>query len=153
VLPIIAGSRDQNIARQKIAPRVLHVEDDDRWRGIIEQILHKAGFQVDGVSSQTQAIELLRKNEYDLLLLDLNLEISEAGSRGGLKMLDYAIEHGLLRNTKVVILSGYLTLKTLRAGFGKYHVADMLNKGDFNGADFLAAVKRALAREHEWESR
>ena len=53
-----------------LARRVLVVEDDEGLRSLIARALSKAGFEVDGVSSGTEAIERLAADSARVLLLD-----------------------------------------------------------------------------------
>lgn len=54
-------------------PRLLIVEDDEGLMRGITFTLQKDGYEADTASSIKEAKELLIRNEYDLMLLDLNL--------------------------------------------------------------------------------
>lgn len=53
--------------------KVLLVEDDDGLREVITDYFEQDGFIVDGASSGLMALELWKKDKYDLALLDLML--------------------------------------------------------------------------------
>lgn len=53
--------------------KILMVEDDQFIRELYERQLKKAGFAVSSTVSGKEALELLDKNAYDLLMLDLNI--------------------------------------------------------------------------------
>ncbi len=53
--------------------RVLYVEDDATTAKAVELMLHKEGFAYDTVALGEQAVELGKRNEYDLILLDIML--------------------------------------------------------------------------------
>jgi DNA-binding NtrC family response regulator len=55
--------------------RILLLEDDPHYREIIERILlRNAPYAVESVATEKQAQEALAGNEYDLVLLDLNID-------------------------------------------------------------------------------
>lgn len=53
--------------------RILAVEDEDRLLGILQRTLKAEGFSVDGVTTAQDALEHVKLNHYDLLILDLQL--------------------------------------------------------------------------------
>lgn len=55
------------------ASRVLVVDDDPDLRSLIEYVLAKEGYAVSAVSSGREAIETVRRDEPDLVTLDLTL--------------------------------------------------------------------------------
>ena len=53
--------------------RVLVVEDDERQRDSIHQLLSSEGVEISGVATATEALERLRHTTFDCLVLDLSL--------------------------------------------------------------------------------
>jgi len=53
--------------------RVLYVEDDAITAKTVELMFHMAGFACDTVAFGEQAVELGKRNEYDVILLDIML--------------------------------------------------------------------------------
>jgi DNA-binding response OmpR family regulator len=53
--------------------RVLAVEDEERLLGILLRTLKAEGFSVDGVTTAQEALEQVKLNHYDLIILDLQL--------------------------------------------------------------------------------
>lgn len=53
--------------------RILAVEDEDRLLGILQRTLKAEGFSVDGVITAHEALEHVKLNHYDLIILDLQL--------------------------------------------------------------------------------
>jgi DNA-binding response OmpR family regulator len=51
-------------------PRILYVEDHTDTRKLITIVLTKQDFQVDSTDDQEQALNLARKEQFDLYLLD-----------------------------------------------------------------------------------
>jgi CheY-like chemotaxis protein len=53
--------------------RVLVIDDDEDVRGLIAEILTSAGHLVTDTSSGIEAIEIFKKNDFDLILTDLEM--------------------------------------------------------------------------------
>lgn len=53
--------------------KILIVDDQQGIRALLEEILKREGFQTEQCGNGLQAVELVRQNEYDLMLLDVNL--------------------------------------------------------------------------------
>jgi len=53
--------------------KILMIEDDQFIRELYERQLKNAGFLIETTPSGKEGLELLYKNFYDLLLLDLNI--------------------------------------------------------------------------------
>ncbi|MBN2714194.1 MAG: response regulator [Planctomycetes bacterium] len=56
-----------------MAERILIVEDSRPIREVTTEFLRDEGYEVDAAATGTEGIELLEKNEYDLILTDLRL--------------------------------------------------------------------------------
>lgn len=54
--------------------KILLVEDDKGNRGVEEKILRNAGYHVFSTGSGREAIEELKKNNYDIILMDIAME-------------------------------------------------------------------------------
>ncbi|MBC7660133.1 MAG: response regulator [Chitinophagaceae bacterium] len=67
--------------------RVLIVEDDERQRHAIARLIQGSDVKTDAVGLASEAQELIRKNTYDCMILDLRLP-----DKSGLELLD-AISH------------------------------------------------------------
>ncbi|MGN6156309.1 MAG: cell cycle two-component system response regulator CpdR [Sphingomicrobium sp.] len=52
-------------------PRILLAEDDTSMREYLQRALQRVGYEVDSVGCGTEAIPLLEKDHYDLLLTDI----------------------------------------------------------------------------------
>lgn len=85
--------------------RVLVIDDELIVRMSCERTLSEAGYNVRSASGGKEGLELLEKDNYDLLLLDLKMPDMD-----GLEVLR------VLRNrwpdTKVIIITGYGTDQT-----------------------------------------
>ncbi len=116
--------------------RVLVVDDSKETCEFLEELLGTMGLEVVKATHPDKAIELLRKEPFDLLLSDINLE----AKKDGLDLLREAKPLGL----DTILLSGFGTLETaieaVREG-----AFDFLSK-PWNNEELKALVTRALAR-------
>ncbi|HYE93775.1 MAG TPA: GAF domain-containing protein [Terriglobales bacterium] len=81
--------------------RVLVVDDEDRLRGILVEVLTSLGHQVDEAPSGIQAIERLRAGAYELVMLDLRLP--DVDGRG---VWEWVRTHTPERAARVVFMTG-----------------------------------------------
>ncbi len=84
---------------------ILVVDDELSMRELLEFMLKKEGYQVSVAENGSQAIELLKKNRYDLLLCDIRL-----GDMTGLDVLRACRQKQ--PNTTVVMISAYASTET-----------------------------------------
>lgn len=83
--------------------KILIVDDEARIRELLRKALAQAGYDVVSVPSAEQSLELIFKEPFDLLLLDVRLSSGESG----LSILKKVREHR--KNVPIVIYSGALT--------------------------------------------
>ena len=86
----------------KKAYHILAVDDELSMRELLEYLLEKDGYHVTCAESGSQAIELLRKNRYDLMICDIRL-----GDITGLDVLRASKEKNPA--TVVIMISAYVT--------------------------------------------
>ena len=80
--------------------RILSVDDNEIVGWTLAARLWVAGYDVETVASAAAAFEALKVNQYDLVLLDL-----EMPDCGGLEALDFIRRQDLCLNTPVVLLT------------------------------------------------
>src|SRR5690606_23672942 len=114
---------------------VLLVEDDTTFSAIIENFLKKNGYQVDPYFSISSSINALKKNTYDLVLLDYRL-----GDGNGLEVLDFI--QGLAIVIPVIIMTGFSDVRTAVKAMRK-GVYDYITK-PVNQDELLMIIKEAL---------
>jgi CheY-like chemotaxis protein len=91
--PSKAGARRQG--------KILVVDDDEGIRAALQEVLADAGFQVQGASDGTEALDLLRRESGWVVLLDLMMP--RLDGRQVLQQLQQEPE--LLKDNKVVLMS------------------------------------------------
>lgn len=85
--------------------KILLVDDEPSIRSVLTTLLRKKNYEVTPVGSGETAIELLRENEYDLILTDIRME-----PVNGLEVLQAARKQS--PRSAVVLLTGYGSIKT-----------------------------------------
>ncbi len=90
-----------------MSSKILVVDDESDICLLLAGVLEDEGFQVTTASSDSQAMELFKSIEPDLVLLDIWLEGSK---KDGLALLEYFKSKSLL--TPVLMMSGHGTIET-----------------------------------------
>ena len=69
--PLAASELTPGLLR-RVAPRILLVEDDDRQRALLQQLLEDQGYDVEAVGSASVAIAHMRST-FELMITDVDL--------------------------------------------------------------------------------
>jgi CheY-like chemotaxis protein len=91
------------VSFDRLATRLLYVEDDDDLRGMISGMFADAGFDVTSSPTAEHALEQLQTGQYDVIVTDFNL----TGATGGW-LLETAASRGYLGRTAAIVLSSEL---------------------------------------------
>jgi CheY-like chemotaxis protein len=84
--------------------KILIADDERDFVKSLKSFLERKGHFVDAAFDGGRALELMKKNNYDLAFLDHNMpELT------GLELVKFVEENGL--RTKTVLLTGYPTMK------------------------------------------
>jgi len=84
-------------------PRILLVDDEERFRANLQKLLAAQGLAVSARGSAAEALEELRLQPYDVIVLDIRLP-----GMGGLAALKEIKQ--LAPGVEVIILSGHASL-------------------------------------------
>ncbi|NJD18573.1 MAG: sigma-54-dependent Fis family transcriptional regulator, partial [Gemmatimonadetes bacterium] len=120
-------------------PRVLTVDDEQVVVESIRRVLTAEGYEVSTSTSARGGLDLLRKEPFDLLLLDIKMP-----EMSGIEMLKAARD--ISPETEVLIVTGYATIDTAVEAI-KLGAFDYLEK-PVSPPQLLVAVARALERKH-----
>ncbi|MGA2260426.1 MAG: sigma-54 dependent transcriptional regulator [Acidobacteriota bacterium] len=85
--------------------KILVIDDEDYMREIVRQALERAGFMVEEAANGANALEMMRKYPYDVIITDLRLP----GVQGE-KLLQEALT--IFPETIVIIMTGYGNIQT-----------------------------------------
>jgi DNA-binding response OmpR family regulator len=117
-------------------PRILIADDDASIRGLVRTLLSRESFQVDEASSGDEAMNRMRDERYDAVVLDLMM-----GPGSGLDVLD-AIKTDRPGHKIVVVVSA-----ASQASIDKLEDNNIFAKlrKPFDIGELLGAVRRCAA--------
>lgn len=123
-------------------PRILIIDDENAIRESLDTLLTLEGFTVSAATDGPSGLELLSRNEYDLLLLDLALP-----GESGIDLLPRVIE--MQPNLPVIMITAYGTVgnvvDAIRAG------AENFVQKPWDNEKLLADIRTAIARHRAEE--
>jgi DNA-binding NtrC family response regulator len=132
----------QRTARVAGDPRILIIDDEDAIRESLDTLLTLEGFAVSTAFDGPSGVELLSRNEYDLLLLDLALP-----GQSGIDLLPRIVE--MQPNLPVIMITAYGTVgnvvDAIRAG------AENFVQKPWDNEKLLADIRAAVARHRAEE--
>jgi len=82
--------------------KILVVDDDDRVKKLLKEALSEEGYEVSAVSTPDQTMDIITKESFDLILLDVAL-----GKESGLTVLKEIRKTNT--ETPIIIYSGFVT--------------------------------------------
>ena len=115
--------------------RILVVDDEPRICLLIEEILKLEGYQIDVSFSGTDALEMIKKYNYQMLITDLKMPGID-----GLELIQKAKEQN--PEIRTIMVSGYTTVDTAVQSL-RHGVDDYITK-PFNIFELKKAVKQTL---------
>ncbi|MGE4291521.1 MAG: response regulator [Desulfovibrio sp.] len=121
-------------------PRVLLVDDEDRFRSTMIKILRLKGIDAQGAANAEEALRAAAGEKFDAVLLDMRL-----GEDSGLDVLRGLRKNGV--RTEVIVLTGH-ALPELPADLAGEGVSDYLLKPvepDEIAARIESVIERARA--------
>jgi CheY-like chemotaxis protein/HPt (histidine-containing phosphotransfer) domain-containing protein len=123
------------------ASHVLLIEDDSKIMELLSALLEDDHIALDNASNAAEALATLRKDKYDLILLDLGLPDSN-----GFELLAKIREQPQTEDLPVIVLTAWNSTKDKIRGF-ELGAVDYVTK-PFEAAELRARVCRALRTKH-----
>jgi len=120
-------------------PRILLAEDDTSMREYLQRALQRVGYEVESVGCGTEAIPLLEKDRYDLLLTDIVMPEMD-----GIELAQKA--SAMDPDIRVMFITGFAAV-ALQSGRTAPE-AKMLSK-PFHLKDLVAEVDRIFQTEDQ----
>ena len=117
--------------------RVLYAEDEDSARFIVGEQLKQEGFEVTAAEDGEVAINLLEKESYDLILLDIRMP-----RKDGLEVLKYIRAKGI--RSRVIMLTGVDEM-SIAISAVKLGANDYLTK-PYSLENLLLSIQKVLDR-------
>lgn len=127
--------------------RILIVEDEERWREALLDVLAEGGFEADTAATRTEAVAMLASHSYHLMVLDLRMDDQDPSNVEGMDLLRMLGRYGISDAPRVIVLSAYATYERMREAFAEYGVVDFLLKQDYDEEAFLARVRQIFDHE------
>jgi ActR/RegA family two-component response regulator len=129
----------------------LVVDDQSNWRLLLSQLLED-DFDVTPVVSLQEAINaVLKKTDspYHVVVTDIRLQDDQQGNEDGMHLAELLNRLG--NRTKVIVVTGYPTLNTVKRALGPLSVYDYLekvpeNREPFDGENFRKIVCQAAEK-------
>ena len=120
-------------------PRILAVDDEEVVCESIRRVLSGEGYDVRTTTSPQEGLEMVRREIFDLLLLDIKMPEMD-----GIELLRAV--RGVSPETEVIIVTGYATIETAVEAV-KLGAFDYLEK-PVSPPQLIVATARALERKH-----
>jgi DNA-binding NtrC family response regulator len=115
--------------------RILIVDDEQNMRQILTVLLQGQGYDVVSLEAGPEAIELIQKEDFDVLISDIRMQPMD-----GLELLEQA--RNLKPHMSVVMLTAYSSLETAVSSL-KLGAFDYLPK-PFKVPELLEVIRRAV---------
>ncbi len=132
----------ERTAQSEGTPRILIIDDESAIRESLDTLLTLEGFTVSMAGDGTAGLELVSRNEYDLLLLDLALP-----GESGIDLLPRIT--AIQPNLPVIMITAYGTMgnvvDAIRAG------AENFVQKPWDNEKLLADIRTAIARHRAEE--
>jgi DNA-binding response OmpR family regulator len=126
-----------NTTQRTFSARILVADDEENTRKSIVRALELRGYQSEGASNGREVLEKLKKFNYSLLLLDLNMPDID-----GVEVMQFIREQNIKIN--VIVLTAYATLNSAIAAI-KAGAVDYLLKPQ-RISDIEKSIQHALAQ-------
>lgn len=123
----------------ELAPRILLAEDDEAMRTYLTRALTNAGYNVSDVGSGEEALPLLDKGNFDLLVSDIVMREMD-----GIELAQHCAQ--VSPRTKVMFITGFAAV-SLRAS-REQPTAKVLSK-PFHLRDLVLEVERMFDEARE----
>lgn len=117
--------------------RILYVEDDESARLIVKDQLANEGFDVRSASDGEEATDILQKESFDLLLLDIRMP-----RKDGIEVLRFMKKNKIRPRVIMLTAVGELSIAIEAVKLG---ANDYLTK-PYSLEELLACIQRVLAR-------
>lgn len=118
---------------------ILIIDDDQSIRLSIGLMLRQAGFGYEAVATEAEALQMARRQDLELVILDMNLSLSTTGRQGIEILRKIRI---LAPDVPVIMLSAWATVPLAVEGMG-FGAVDFVSK-PWSNRDFMAKIRKAL---------
>ncbi len=118
--------------------KILICEDNPMAMKTLSVVLEREGYETDTAEDGNKAIELLQKNNYDLMLVDIHLPY-----RSGLELVKY-VRSDQGKDTPALMLTAFSDPQIQRQA-GELGISGYIIK-PFNPSDLVSRIKSILGQ-------
>ncbi len=129
------------------AQRILIVEDMPDWRDQLQATLRRDGYDITTVPSYGEALAELRRNPYELVLVDLRLSPADESNRDGMELLRDLAKEGI----PAIVVTGYGSVEWARKAIEQYQAFDFMEKQTLDLNRLRKVIKAAFKKAKEKE--
>jgi CheY-like chemotaxis protein len=115
-----------------MAERILLVEDESITRKIISELLRNEGYDVDEAADGCEAVKLLDKQHFDLVITDFSMPRLD-----GIRLAERI--HRTTPETPVIFATGYISVESAKALLAG--IAEVISK-PIDPETLLSTIKR-----------
>src|SRR5688572_10151457 len=140
------GRESASAGAGMVQNRALIVDDDAGWRSILTELLGDCGYQVRVCNSFGEAMGCLRREKYNIAVVDLSLSGTDLSSPTG---AESSLEgYQLLSTTKAadiptIVVSGVVSVEDIQRAYAQQSIFAYLEKQTFDRIAFRRAVEEA----------
>lgn len=127
--------------------RILVVDDAERWRTTLSEILEQGDYRTDTAATVAEAKRCLSQHLYHLIVLDIRMEDTDESNTEGMTMLDYLKATYPGESIRIIMLSAFGTKEQMRIAFRDHTIDDFMSKLDFDDRVFLEQVNTIFANK------
>jgi DNA-binding NarL/FixJ family response regulator len=126
--------------------KALVVEDDAGWRSILEELLGDAGFHVRTCASFGDAFGYLRREKFNLAVIDLSLQAAsnDDPNLDGYQLLDATHAN----NIPTIVVSGIAEPEEIQRIYSEHSISAYMEKQAFDRAGFRRVVEETRQNHH-----
>lgn len=138
---VAVGAAEQAASHPSGSQVALVVEDDAGWRSLLSELLVELGYQVQSCRSFGEALGYLRRQRFELAVIDLSLASSLAptGNLDGYRLLMNTQK----ANIPSIVVSGSAQPEDVERAYEDYGIVAYLEKQGFDRTAFRQAVEQA----------
>jgi DNA-binding NtrC family response regulator len=108
--------------------RILIVDDVPDWRSMLRSIL-RGEYEVLTASGYQEAMDIVRRREAELVIVDLRLNPTDENDRQGMELLEELAKHRI----NSIVLTGYPEQDLQEEAEEKYKTFDFIDKSSLAG--------------------
>lgn len=133
--------------------KVLVVEDDEDWQEVYKKTLEPHGYKIEIASSCHEAKNLLMNGNFDVAIVDLQLNEDDKFSiiPDGMNVIE-EIYKTYGNKLSIIIASQHGNIELVKTAYRKYNVFEFLEKGKFKPSEFISLVDEGRRKSNTAKS-